>query len=107
GAGLMLAAATLALLPSALHGVASDGPISGARLVLVLAGFAVGVALLFAMDRFIPHQHAGGHRDHLEGHEEHDHCAHRTLVERARHQGLLILGAMSLHRLPEGFAIGA
>ncbi|HEX6834919.1 MAG TPA: ZIP family metal transporter, partial [Polyangia bacterium] len=27
--------------------------------------------------------------------------------ERARHQGLLIIGAMALHRIPEGFAIGA
>jgi ZIP family zinc transporter len=45
----------------------------------------------------------------MHGHEEgaHEHCHHQSVDERARHQGLLIVGAMSLHRIPEGFAIGA
>ena len=109
GAGLMLAAATLGLLPEALAGVRAHGVFDAQRLALVLASFATGVALLFLMDRLIPHAHAGGHHEHMHGHEsaDHAHCHHPTVDERARHQGLLILGAMSLHRIPEGFAIGA
>jgi zinc transporter, ZIP family len=109
GAGLMLAAATLGLLPEALVGVRADGVLHTALFAVVLTGFGVGVALLFGMDRLIPHPHAGGHHEHMHGHEQHDHehCDHATVDERARHQGLLIVGAMSLHRLPEGFAIGA
>ena len=109
GAGLMLAAATLGLLPEALADVRAGGALQLSLLATVLSGFAVGVALLFGMDRLIPHAHAGGHHEHMHGHEEgaHEHCDHHSADERARHQGLLIVGAMSLHRLPEGFAIGA
>jgi ZIP family zinc transporter len=109
GAGLMLAAATLGLLPEALVGVRAGGVVHVDALLLVLGGFVCGVALLSGMDRLIPHAHAGGHHEHMHGHEEHDHehCDHRNVDERARHQGMLIVGAMSLHRLPEGFAIGA
>jgi len=106
-AGLMLAAATLVLLPEALHGARGAGGVDVAGLMLVLAGFAAGVALLFLMDRLIPHTHAGGHHLHMEGEGEHDHCHHPTVDAKARHSGLLVLGAMTLHRLPEGFAIGA
>ncbi len=109
GAGLMLAAATLGLLPEALVGVRVDGVVHLSLFALVLAGFGGGVALLFGMDRMIPHAHAGGHAEHLHGHEEeaHEHCDHPTVDDRARHQGMMIVGAMALHRLPEGFAIGA
>ncbi len=116
GAGLMLAAATLGLLPAALHGVRSSsgsgaGGLDVARLALVLGGLLAGVGLLFLMDRLIPHLHAGGHHGHQEGgshaHNDHQECHHQTVDEKARHQGILVLGAMSLHRLPEGFAIGA
>jgi zinc transporter, ZIP family len=109
GAGLMLAAATLGLLPEALEGARAEGFLQPHVLFVVLAGFVAGVALLFGMDRMIPHSHAGGHHEHMHGHDDgaHEHCEHATVDERARHQGLLIVGAMSLHRLPEGFAIGA
>lgn len=109
GAGLMLAAATLGLLPTALADVRAGGAVQLQVLVVVLGGFASGAALLFGMDRFIPHAHAGGHHEHMHGHEPaaHAHCDHATVDERARHQGMLIVGAMALHRVPEGFAIGA
>lgn len=109
GAGLMLAAATLGLLPEALEGVRAAGRLHPSLFALVLAGFCGGVALLFGMDRLIPHAHAGGHVEHLHGHEPaaHEYCRHDSVDERARHQGLLIIGAMALHRIPEGFAIGA
>jgi zinc transporter ZupT len=37
--------------------------------------FGIGVAVAAAMDRFIPHEHAGGHHEHLghaPGHDVHD-----------------------------------
>ena len=68
GAGLMLAAATLGLLAEAVRGVHEGGSLDLTKLVLVVAGFVVGVGLAAAMDRFIPHHHAGGHHQHL-GHE--------------------------------------
>ncbi|HZS42469.1 MAG TPA: ZIP family metal transporter [Polyangia bacterium] len=109
GAGLMLAAATLGLLPAALRGVRVDDAVDAFRLARALGGFAAGVALLALLDRLIPHLHAGGHLQHQEAgeHGEHANCDHKDVDDRARHQGLLVLGAMSLHRLPEGFAIGA
>lgn len=108
GAGLMLTAATMGLLGEAVAGVRVDGVVDARLLLVVLVGFAGGVALLSGMDRLIPHLHAGGHHEHMHGHEgAHEHCAHQSVDERARHQGLLIVGAMALHRVPEGFAIGA
>lgn len=105
GAGLMLSAATLGLLAQALLSVRTQGHIQPLELVLVLAGFSAGFVILFTVDRLIPHQHAGGHHEHLkEGAHFHDqHHEERTHV---RH-GLLISGALVFHRLPEGFAIGA
>lgn len=122
GAGLMLAAATLGLLATALHEVHVGDDVDPARLAWVLCGFALGVLLLYVMDRHIPHEHAGGHHVHVHdgahhAHEGHlhahaaPHCAldaEGTAADRtARMQGLLVVGVMSLHRIPEGLAIGA
>jgi ZIP family zinc transporter len=111
GAGLMLAAATLGLLAEAVRGVHEAGGLDVTRLTLVIAGFVVGVGIAAAMDRFIPHHHAGGHHEHLghePGHDVHDR-AERDGDERrraARH-AYAVVGALSLHRVPEGLAIGA
>jgi ZIP family zinc transporter len=113
GAGLMLAAATLGLLTEALHGIHGAGGFDFGRLVLVVTGFAAGVAVAATMDRFIPHHHAGGHHQHLghePGHDVHDrdnarHDA-RPGSDEAR-RGLAVVGALTLHRIPEGLAIGA
>lgn len=111
GAGLMLAAATLGLLAEALSGVrvippgALEPALDGARLAMVVAGFVVGVAMAAAMDRLIPHRHAHGHHQHL-GHEPgHDHHDHAVGHESRR--GYAIVGALTIHRVPEGLAIGA
>jgi ZIP family zinc transporter len=101
GAGLMLAAATLGLVAEALRGVTDAAGFHGGRLFLVLAGFAAGAAVAAAMDRLIPHRHAGGHHQHLghaEGHDVHDRDPRRAFA---------VVGALSLHRIPEGLAIGA
>ena len=108
GAGLMLSAATLGLLSEAVHDIRAGGELDVGALLQVLLGFSAGVLMLVAMER-IPHQHAGGHREHISRHHsvldsvhphEHEHD------EQVR-KGLLITGAMTIHRIPEGFAIGA
>ena len=108
----MLAAATLGLLAEAVHGVRGPDGLDVAKLALVIAGFVVGVGLAAAMDRFIPHHHAGGHHEHLghePGHDVHDRPHAPTTTSRppaARH-AYAVVGALSLHRIPEGLAIGA
>lgn len=105
GAGLMLAAATLGLLSEAVHGVNDGGVLDTHRLVLVMAGFVVGVGVAAVMDRFIPHHHAGGHHQHL-GHEP-GHDVHDRVDRASARRGLAVVGALTLHRFPEGLAIGA
>jgi ZIP family zinc transporter len=108
GAGLMLAAATLGLLSEAVHDVRVGGVMDWGRLGLIVLGFIVGVALAAMMDRFIPHHHAGGHHQHL-GHEPgHDvHDRHDHAERGAARRGYAVVGALTLHRIPEGLAIGA
>jgi ZIP family zinc transporter len=108
GAGLMLAAATLGLLSEAVHDVGAGGTLNVGRLALVVGGFLVGVGLAAIMDRFIPHHHAGGHHQHLghePGHDHHDHHDPHPSGEARR--GYAVVGALTLHRIPEGLAIGA
>jgi ZIP family zinc transporter len=111
GAGLMLSAATLGLLAESLEMVHGDGHgVEPIALALVLLGFAAGFAILFTVERLIPHEHAGGHREHLrEGAHEHEAAGGGLVASATRHvrHGLLISGALVFHRLPEGFAIGA
>jgi ZIP family zinc transporter len=102
GAGLMLAAATLGLLSEALAGVRGPSGLDPATLTRVVVGFLLGVALAAIMDRFIPHRHAGGHHEHIRG-EEHDHEERPEELRRS----YAIIGALSIHRIPEGLAIGA
>jgi ZIP family zinc transporter len=112
GAGLMLSAATLGLLSQALLSARSGGQLNFAQLALILLGFASGFVILFAVERLIPHQHAGGHHEHLrEGARFHNDDADDEVEAESngahvRH-GVLISGALVFHRLPEGFAIGA
>jgi ZIP family zinc transporter len=108
GAGLMLAAATLGLLSEAVHGVRGPDGVSFARLAVVVVGFVVGVGIAAVMDRFIPHHHAGGHHEHLghePGHDVHDRPDGHAHGEARR--GYAVVGALTLHRVPEGLAIGA
>jgi ZIP family zinc transporter len=108
GAGLMLAAATLGLLSEAVHDVRVGGVMDWGRLGLIVLGFIVGVALAAMMDRFIPHHHAGGHHQHLghePGHDRHD--RHDHAEPGAARRGYAVVGALTLHRIPEGLAIGA
>ena len=114
GAGLMLAAATMGLLAQALEGVHTEAGLNGPRLALICGGFLAGVLLAVAMDRFIPHGHARGHRLHIRGQDHHVHHGHDEEQPHDHHQPpgerrrlYFIIGAISIHRLPEGLAIGA
>ena len=104
GAGLMMAAATLGLLHEALEGVQTPTGLNIGTLVMVALGFLAGVLVASVMDRLIPHRHAHGHQDHLAHAHEHDHDATPTVELR---QSYAIIGALSIHRIPEGLAIGA
>ncbi|MCC6669594.1 MAG: ZIP family metal transporter [Planctomycetes bacterium] len=84
--GVMLAAALLSLLPQALA-------LPRGGLGPVLLGFGLGVALIWALDLFVPHQHPGAPAQ--------DHASERRL-----HVGVLIALAITLHNLPEGMAVG-
>jgi zinc transporter, ZIP family len=103
GAGLMLAAATLGLLREALAGVQAAEGLDLRRLALVVTGFVSGVAMAAVMDRFIPHRHARGHHDHL----SHEHPEGDGADSEELRRTYLIIGALSIHRVPEGLAIGA
>lgn len=120
GAGLMLAAATLGLLAEALGRVKTEAHgLDGAGLGLVVAGFVTGVAIAAVMDRFIPHRHARGHRQHIDPDDDHGpghvhghrHGAHGDGAGNGASEDLrrtyVIIGALSIHRIPEGVAIGA
>jgi ZIP family zinc transporter len=103
GAGLMLAAATLGLLHEALEGVNAPTGLRVGQLLLVVAGFLAGVLVASVMDRLIPHSHARGHKDHLAHGHEHDDETPPVEIR----QSYAIVGALSIHRIPEGLAIGA
>src|SRR4051794_22197703 len=108
GAGLMLAAATMGLLSEAVHDVRASGSVDWGRLGLVVLGFVVGVCVAAVMARFTPHPHAGGHHEHLgpaPAHDRHDRQDEPAPGEARR--GYAIVGALTLHRIPEGLAIGA
>lgn len=103
GAGLMLAAATLGLLSEALESTRGG---AGAGLAMIVGGFIVGGGLAAVMDRLIPHRHASDHHQHLghaPGHDHHDRAAASPELWR----GYAIIGALAIHRIPEGLAIGA
>jgi zinc transporter ZupT len=59
----------------------------------VIGGFALGCAVLYGLDRAVPHVHAGFSEP---GH---------TLDPRRR-QALLLVSALTIHNVPEGMAVG-
>jgi len=82
-AGIMTAVATLGLVHEAL--TRGSTPIA-------LLGVGIGAAALFALDRFLPH--------------EHEHLPFACTNHMAYRRGLLLFAAMTLHNVPEGLAVG-
>jgi ZIP family zinc transporter len=83
-AGIMLAAAVFSLLLPALD----RGSLGG-----VVTAFLLGVACLAMLDATVPHIHV---RFVERGHEPGD----------AEHRAALLLGALTIHNIPEGMAVG-
>jgi ZIP family zinc transporter len=82
-AGVMTAVATLGLVHEAL--------VQGSVAVTLL-GVGAGAVVLYALDRFLPHEHEPLSFD----------CTNPM----AYHRGLLLFSAMTLHNIPEGLAVG-
>ena len=91
-AGIMLAASFFSLiLPGIAHAERLTGNRSGA-VAIVIAGILLGALLVFAMHRFVPHEHFG------RGPEG---PAHARLG-----RVWLFVFTITLHNLPEGMAVG-
>ena len=82
-AGVMTAIATLGLISEAL---------AVGNMPVILLGVAAGAAVLFALDRFMPH--------------EHERLPFNCVNRMAYHRGLMLFAAMTLHNVPEGLAVG-
>jgi ZIP family zinc transporter len=80
-AGVMTAIATLGLI--------HESMVNGSTAIAIV-GVPVGAGVLFALDRYLPHQHIPFD------------CPNPLAYRR----GLLLLIAMTLHNLPEGLAVG-
>jgi ZIP family zinc transporter len=90
-AGVMIAASFWSLLAPALE-MAEQGPLP--IWVPVTIGFLLGGAVLFGVDKTLPHVHPRMRTEDAEG-------LHTTW----RRQTLLVL-AITLHNIPEGLAVG-
>lgn len=83
-AGVMLAVATLELLPEAIE-------VGG--VVLAIIGFVLGVGFLYLLDLYIPHLHLN--------------CSGSQQQQELLRVGYLIFLGIAVHNLAEGLAIGA
>lgn len=92
--GVMLAISMFELLPEAVE----LGSLTGA-----LAGFLLGLTMMYVVDILLPHAHLSK-SDDLVVENAHKYSVYKTPVLRT---GFLILAGIALHNLPEGLAIGA
>jgi ZIP family zinc transporter len=90
-AGVMIAAAVWSLLIPSMAMAAADGL---PKWMPALAGFICGGLFLFGVDRVLPHLHPGFSSDHAEGIKTH------------WSRSALLIGAITLHNIPEGLAVG-
>jgi len=91
-AGVMIAASVWSLLIPAMDMSEAMGRLA---FVPALAGFALGVAFLFLLDRITPHLHAVAQKP--EG--------PKSSVDRISRTMMLVF-AVTLHNIPEGMAVG-
>jgi ZIP family zinc transporter len=89
--GVMIAASVWSLLIPAIEIAEVEGL---PPWMPALVGFACGGVFLYVLDRLLPHLHPGISADHVEG--------IRTQWSRSA----LLVGAITLHNIPEGLAVG-
>ncbi len=92
--GVMLAISLFDLMPEALE----YGSITTAAI-----GFLLGVGILFALDRFIPHAHVSSTQEF----EFENVPEVMGINQKILRVGYLVFLGIALHNLPEGLAIGA
>ena len=90
-AGVMIAASVWSLLIPSMDMAGADGL---PRWMPALVGFIAGGLFLFGVDRVLPHLHPGFSSDHAEGIKTH------------WSRSALLIGAITLHNIPEGLAVG-
>ena len=85
-AGIMLVASFTSLILPSIHLTNSFGPTA--------FGIALGIALIYAIDRFVPHEHL------VKGYE-----GPKAFKDKLKKVWLIII-AIIIHNLPEGLAVG-
>lgn len=90
-AGVMIAASVWSLLIPSINMAEAEGLPSW---MPALVGFACGGLFLFGADRLLPHLHPGLSSDHVEG------------IKTRWSRTALLIGAITLHNIPEGLAVG-
>ena len=90
-AGVMIAASFWSLLAPAIEMAAESG---GPAWVPATAGFLLGGAFLWSVDKVLPHLHLGFPIEEAEGIHTH------------WHRSVLLVMAITLHNIPEGLAVG-
>lgn len=90
-AGVMIAASFWSLLSPAIAMAEESGKTPW---VPAVVGFLSGGAFLLLIDRILPHLHMGQSTDHAEG------------IKTSWQRSVLLVLAITLHNIPEGFAVG-
>jgi ZIP family zinc transporter len=90
-AGVMIAASYWSLLAPAIE-MAEEGPL--AAWIPAAAGFLLGGAFLWGVDKVLPHLHMGMPTEEAEG------------LPTSWRRSILLVLAITLHNIPEGLAVG-
>jgi ZIP family zinc transporter len=90
-AGVMMAASYWSLLAPAIEIAESQG---GVAWIPAIAGLALGVAMIWIVDKLLPHLHPGLSLQQAEG------------PKTAWRRSILLVAAITLHNIPEGLAVG-
>jgi len=90
-AGVMIAASYWSLLAPAIE-MSEGGPVPS--WVPATAGFLLGGAFLFVIDKILPHLHGGFPMEEAEG------------LKTTWQRSVLLVMAITLHNIPEGLAVG-
>ena len=90
-AGVMIAASFWSLLKPAIE---MSGEQDTPSWIPAFVGFLAGGAFLFAVDKILPHLHMGLSTDKAEG------------VKTSWQRSVLLILAVTIHNIPEGFAVG-